>query len=54
MNELSLKNVCVINISALEEVNSTFYRTIHIETEDGLRLDIMVQSEDPDHVRVFF
>ena len=54
MNELTLKNVCVINVSAVEELTTSYYRTIHIETEDGLQLDIVVQSEDPDHVRVFF
>lgn len=54
MNELNLKHVCVINISAVEEVTHGFYRTIHIETEDGLQLDIVVHSADPDLVRVFF
>ena len=54
MNELTLKNVCVIHVSPVEELTSSFYRTIHIETEDGLQLDIVVHSEDPDHVRVFF
>lgn len=53
MNELTLKNVCVITVSAVEELLPRFYRTIHIETEDGLQLDIVVHSEDPDHVRVF-
>lgn len=54
MNELTLRNVCVINVTAVEELATGFYRTIHIETEDGLRLEIVVHSEDPDHVRVFF
>jgi hypothetical protein len=44
----------VINVSAVEEVTSGFYRTIHIETEDGLQLEITVHSADPDLVRVFF
>jgi len=54
MNELNLKNVCVINVSPVEELTSGFYRTILIETEDGLQLEITVHSADPDLVRVFF
>lgn len=54
VSEINLKNVCVINVSGVQERSTGFYRSIYIETEDGLRLEVVVQSEDPDFVRVFF
>ena len=54
IKELTLKNVCVINVSCVQERATGFYRSIYFETEDGVRLEVVVQSEEPDFVRVFF
>jgi len=53
MNELTLRAVSLINLNGIVERESGCYRTLLVETKDGLQVEITLYADEPDSLKIF-
>jgi hypothetical protein len=53
MNELTVRSVTLINLNGIVERESGCYRTIRVETTDGLQVEITLYADEPESLKIF-